>query len=131
MFCPICGEEIEERSFESHMKGTHTEEEIAHLVLSQTPSLPPEVRIVRGENFAKHYATNFEVMPTRFDIRIDALNERRTTPPELGRPEIVEFISEGQIIMQPFAAKRLVEQLRSAIEHFEKVQGIIVVPEEG
>ncbi len=131
MFCPICGDEIKEHGFEAHMLETHTEEEFAQLMTSQIAPQPPEVRIVRGENFAKHYATNFEVMPTKFDLRIDALNERRTTPASPGNPEVIEFISEGQIIMQPFTAKRLVKQLSLAIDHFEQLNGAIEIPEEG
>ncbi len=120
MFCPICGESVDKNSFNEHLITTHTQEEV-HEVMN----VPQEQvrQMVRGENFQKLYATSFEILETEHDVRLDVLNERRTHQAMPGRPEIIEFISESQIIMRPTIVKKLHGILASFIDEYEDLHG--------
>ena len=83
----------------------------------------PVARMTRGEHFQKLYATNFEIMETEHDVRIDVLNERRTHPATPVHPQIIEFISESQVIMRPVVAKKLFTVLRQFIIAYEDQHG--------
>ena len=122
MYCPLCGEAVENDQFNEHMAANHTAEEF-HSIMS--PPQPSIQRIVRGENFYKIYATRFEIMETQYDFRIDVLNERRTLPQTLEHPEIIEFISESQLIMPPLIAKRLHRSLSEVLARYEAHHGVL------
>ena len=120
MYCPICGESVDKDSFNEHLFTTHTQEEVYEVM--EVPQ-EAERRMIRGENFQKLYATNFEILETEHDVRLDVLNERRTHPAVLGRPEIIEFISESQVIMRPNIVKKLYLMLGNFIEGYESEHG--------
>lgn len=120
MYCPICGESVDKDSFNEHLFTTHTQEEVYEVM--EVPQ-EAERRMTRGENFQKLYATNFEILETEHDVRLDVLNERRTHPAVLGRPEIIEFISESQVIMRPNIVKKLYLMLGNFIEGYESEHG--------
>jgi len=85
------------------------------------------MEMTRGENFSKLYATRFNIQLTEYDFRLDVLNERRIHQPGAKHQiaEVHEFISESQLIIQPLAAKILVQELAEAINHFEEQFGEI------
>tara|TARA_Y200000002_G_scaffold90122_1_gene72503 strand:- start:460 stop:828 length:369 start_codon:yes stop_codon:yes gene_type:complete len=120
MYCPICGESVDKDSFDEHLLSTHTQEEVYEVMEVPRES---ERRMSRGINFQKLYATNFEILETEHDVRLDVLNERRTHPAAFGRPEIIEFISESQVIMRPAIVKKLYLMLGKFIENNENEQG--------
>lgn len=120
MYCPVCGESIDKNSLEEHLLSTHSEEEVREIM--NVPQ-EPIFQMVRGENFQKLYATRFEVMETEHDVRMDVLNERRTHPANPVRPEIIEFISESQVIMRPLVAKKLYTLLGNFLEAYENQHG--------
>ena len=120
MYCPICGESVDKDSFNEHLLTTHTQEEAYEVM--EVPQ-QTEHRMSRGENFQKLYATNFNILPTEHDVRLDVLNERRTHPAGPDRPEIIEFISESQVIMRPNIVKKLYLMLGDFIEAYENEQG--------
>ena len=62
-------------------------------------------------------------METEHDVRIDVLNERRTHPATPVHPQIIEFISESQVIMRPVVAKKLFTVLRQFIIAYEDQHG--------
>ena len=121
MFCPVCGESIDKDSLDEHLLSTHTEEEEVREIMNVPQE--PIAQMSRGEHFQKLYATNFEIMETEHDVRLDVLNERRTHPATPVRPQIIEFISESQIIMRPVVAKKLYAMLRQFIETYENQHG--------
>ena len=129
MFCPMCGIEVKNNDLLIHVEKSHSQEEFEEFINQNPPPNPlPLTQVIRGENFSKQYSTNWAVAVTEFDIRIDVMNERRTTPPSHGRPELVQFISEVQIISTPLSAKILLQRLEDAVELFEKKYGEISQP---
>ena len=131
MFCPVCGESVQNQAgLIEHTQKVHSMEEMQDFFQQQTPhpQLPSE--ILRSENFQKHYATNWAVNVTQFDVRIDVFNERREAPAGERHPmlPVIQFFSEAQVIATPIGAKILHQQLGQAIEMLEKQIGKIEIP---
>jgi hypothetical protein len=125
----MCGIEVKNNDLLIHVETSHSQEEFEEFITQNPPPNPlPLTQVIRGENFSKQYSTNWAVGVTEFDIRIDVMNERRTTPPSLGHPELVQFISEVQIISTPLSAKILLERLGEAVILFEEKFGEITQP---
>jgi hypothetical protein len=123
----VCGENIED--IQKHTQENHDQEDFEKAMGAMMPDLEPIVQTVRGENFHKQYATNWDVGYSEFDFRIDVMNERRNHPVGVLDPlrEVIQLISEGQIIATPVAVKSLIERLSMAVEEFEKQFGTIQV----
>jgi len=124
-FCPICGDELEEGKLNVHLNEEHTIEE-RMIFDSKNSTQQPPTQIIRGENFSKSYATNFNINPTEEDLRIDILNEKRIIQIPQGG-QMIQLISEHQIIATPLAAKRLQISLTEILEHLESQFGEIKV----
>ncbi|GEM_PF-3426824 len=132
MFCPLCGAEVNDSEYLKHVADDHTHKEMEDFMRSQQTQVAPILEMTRGENFTKLYATRFHIQLTEYDFRVDILNERRIHQPGAKHQiaEVHEFISESQIIIQPIAAKALVQELAAAVEQFEKSFGEIKAPEQ-
>lgn len=130
MFCPLCGDEVEGSLYLKHVTEVHSQKEMEDFMLSQQSQVAPIMELSRGENFSKLYATRFNIQFTEYDFRIDVLNERRIHQPGTKHQiaEVHEFISESQLIVQPAAAKMLVQELSAAVQQFEETLGEIKHP---
>mgnify|MGYP000002153077 CR=1 FL=1 len=131
MFCPVCGDAVENQAgLIEHTEKVHSKEEMQSFFQQQTPQVQIPTEILRAENFQKHYATNCAVNVTQFDIRIDVLNEKRELPVGERHPlfPVIQFFSEAQVIATPIGAKILHQQLGQAIEMLEKEIGKIEIP---
>ena len=131
MFCPVCGESVQDQAgLIEHTQKVHSEEEMQNFFQKQTPPVQLPTEVLRSENFQKHYATNWAVNVTQFDIRIDVFNERREAPAGERHPmlPVTQFFSEAQVIATPIGAKILHEQLGQAIRMLEKQIGKIEIP---
>lgn len=129
MFCPLCGDKIDDSQYLKHVADAHSPEEMQDFMQSQQHQAPAIPEITVGPNFCKIYATRFNISYTDYDLRLDLLNERRIHPPGSRHQiaEVHEFISESQIIIHPSAAKILVQHLSQAVQDFEKKYGEIKV----
>ena len=127
MFCPLCGDEVDDSQYLKHVAEVHWHEEMQDFMRSHQRKVEPIMEMTRGENFSKLYATRFNIQLTEYDFRLDVLNERRIHQPGAKHQiaEVHEFISESQLIIQPLAAKILVQELAEAINHFEEQFGEI------
>lgn len=127
MFCPLCGDEVDDSQYLKHVAEVHSHEEMQDFMRSHQRKVEPIMEMTRGENFSKLYATRFNIQLTEYDFRLDVLNERRIHQPGAKHQiaEVHEFISESQLIIQPIAAKILVQELAEAINHFEEQFGEI------
>ncbi len=127
MFCPLCGDEVDDSQYLKHVAEAHSHEEMQDFMRSHQRKVDPIMEMSRGENFSKLYATRFNIQLTEYDFRLDVLNERRIHQPGAKHQiaEVHEFISESQLIIQPLAAKILVQELAEAINHFEEQFGEI------
>ena len=127
MFCPLCGDEVDDSQYLNHVAEVHSHEEMQDFMRSHQRKVEPIMEMTRGENFSKLYATRFNIQLTEYDFRLDVLNERRIHQPGAKHQiaEVHEFISESQLIIQPLAAKILVQELAEAINHFEEQFGEI------
>ncbi len=127
MFCPLCGDEVDDSQYLKHVAEVHSHEEMQDFMRSHQRKVEPIMEMTRGENFSKLYATRFNIQLTEYDFRLDVLNERRIHQPGAKHQiaEVHEFISESQLIIQPLAAKILVQELAEAINHFEEQFGEI------
>ena len=132
MFCPLCGDEVDDSQYLKHVAEIHSHEEMQEFMRSHQPQVAPIMEMTRGENFTKLYATRFNIQLTEYDFRIDVLNERRIHQPGVKHQiaEVHEFISESQIIIQPIAAKMLIRELSAAVEQFEGQFGGIKLPQD-
>ncbi len=130
MFCPLCGDEVDNSLYLKHVTEVHSHQEMEDFMRSQQPQVAPIMELSRGENFSKLYATRFNIQFTEYDFRIDVLNERRIHQPGTKHEiaEVHEFISESQLIVQPAAAKMLVRELSAAVQQFEETLGEIKNP---
>ena len=127
MFCPLCGDEVDDSQYLKHVAEVHSHEEMQDFMRSHQRKVEPIMEMTRGENFSKLYATRFNIQLTEYDFRLDVLNERRIHQPGAKHQiaEVHEFISESQLIIHPLAAKILVQELAEAINHFEEQFGEI------
>jgi hypothetical protein len=132
LFCPLCGDEVDDSQYLKHVAEVHSHEEMQDFMRSHQRKVEPIMELTRGENFSKLYATRFNIQLTEYDFRLDVLNERRIHQPGAKHQiaEVHEFISESQLIIQPIAAKILVQELSAAVEHFEEQFGEIKHPHE-
>ena len=130
MFCPLCGDEVDNSLYLIHVAEVHSHQEMEDFMRSQQQQVAPITELSRGENFSKLYATRFSIQFTEYDFRIDVLNERRIhqTGTKHQIAEVHEFISESQLIVQPAAAKMLVQELSAAVQQFEDALGEIKNP---
>ena len=130
MYCPLCGDEVEDSRYLEHVAEAHSQKEMEDFMRSQQSQIAPIMELSRGENFTKLYATRFNIQFTEYDFRIDVLNERRIHQPGTKHQiaEVHEFISESLLIVQPTAAKELVQHLTAAVQQFEETLGEIKHP---
>jgi hypothetical protein len=132
LFCPLCGDKVEDSQYLKHVADVHSHKEMEDFMRGQQSQVAPIMEMTRGENFTKLYATRFNIQLTEYDFRVDVLNERRIHQPGAKHQiaEVHEFISESQIIIQPIAVKLLVQELAAAVELFEKSFGEIKAPKQ-
>ncbi|MFW5852487.1 MAG: DUF3467 domain-containing protein [Nanoarchaeota archaeon] len=76
----------------------------------------------RAPEYRKYYVTNVKGGMTEHDIRFELLNERIND----GKNDI--FIADAGVFMSFIGAKRLFNELKKAIEEYEKKNGNIKLP---
>ncbi len=82
-----------------------------------------EHTIIRADNFQKFYVTNFNAIETKYDFRIELMNEK------LKFERHWDYISDAMVILTPQAAKKLRDALTNYIKKHEEKEGTIEKPD--
>lgn len=82
-----------------------------------------EKAIVRADSFQKFYVTNLIAFETKYDFRIELMNER------LKFEDRWEYVSDAMVILTPQAAKKLRDILSNYVKKHEDKEGPIEKPD--